>query len=135
MAHRKVSVFRRGSRWGYMVRVDNKIVKAGGADTKSEAEKAAETGSSGNPHRKRKKASKKRRKKATKKKAKKPVARIKTKQEAWDEAMAKVKAKKAKKRGNPGPPKPKAKPKAKAGNPHRSGRAALQAALRRDRGS
>ena len=69
---RKISVFRRGSRWGYMVRNDNKIVAAGTADSKAAAEKAAK-GSAGS--RGRKKAKKRTKKKATKKRSRKKATR------------------------------------------------------------
>ncbi len=69
MAERKVSIFKRGSRWGYMVRVDNKITKSGVADSKGEAEsKAGGRGTASKKKPKRKKASSKAPRKAARKK-------------------------------------------------------------------
>lgn len=42
MAQRKTSIFKRGNRWGFMVRIDNKIKGSGVADTKAEAQKKAD---------------------------------------------------------------------------------------------
>lgn len=77
MAHRKVSVFKRGSRWGYMVRVDNKITKSGVADSKSEAERKA--GGRAAPSKKKPRKKAKRSRKPARKAVRKPPRKAKKK--------------------------------------------------------
>lgn len=68
---RKESIYRRGSRWGFMVREDNTIIGSGVADSKAEATKRAKAVRKGRKKAKRKtkKRTKKRAKKATRKRA------------------------------------------------------------------
>lgn len=89
MADRKVSIYRRGARWGYMVRVDNKITKSGVVDSKAEAERAA--GGSGAASKAKKKPAKKRAKKAAKRKAKKRTKKAAKKKAAKRKAPRKAK--------------------------------------------
>ena len=148
MSKPKVSVFRRGSRWGYMTRVDGKITKSGSADTKPEAEKAG-VASPANPQRKRKKASRKASRKATKRatrkaprrKAKRKVVKRAAKKRAKTRSRSKVSAAAStlseyghgETQGRAeSKPKPKSQSEPARGNP-RSDASALRAALKRDR--